>query len=462
MSTTSEISATTSLDDAPVVGSFAAGIVLTFGARLLMLAGVLGSSIIVARWLGPAGVGTLAVLNVTVALALQIASAGLPSANTYFIARDRKYFDAAWANSIVFAIAAGTSITIAVLVLAILDPTLFGGVAFRLLAVATASIPFQLLMLLGLNVLLAVNRIDLLNLLDAATPILLLLNAAVVLIFLGSGLTVLVWSNTAAAVLVALVIAVTIAAVSRGQEQPRRLRPNWPLLKRALRYGTKFYVSIMAGTIIIRADLLIVNHFRGAAEAGVYSVASQVGNLLLMLPAVIATLLFPRVASDPQPRGEFALRVTRHTSFVMFVFCAAAAAFSFVLPVVYGARFSGAVSQFLILLPGVYFLAIESVLVQHFTGTGLPAIIPVFWVITVAVNLGLNLAFVPRGGATAAAVNSSLSYALIFLLVATYFCLKTARQPGEIFVLRREELRQMLSRIVHPRTRTASSELNLT
>ena len=445
----------------PWFSSFTSGVAVTLATRLVMLAGVLGSSVIVARWLGPAGAGMLAVLNVTVALALQVGSAGLPSANTYFIAREQKSLNAAWANSIVFAIAAGVLTSVAILAIARFRPALFGNVPFALIAIAAVSIPFQLLTLLGLNVLLAVKRVDLLNLLDAATPLLLLGNAVVILIFLAYGLPALVWSNAAVAAVMALVVMLTIVSVARRAAIHQRFQPDWHLLKQTLRYGGKFYVSIMAGAIIIRADLLIVNHFRGAAEAGVYSVASQVGNLLLTLPAVIATLLFPRIASEPEPRGEFAVRVTRHTSFVMFIVCAAAAAGAFLLPFVYGQRFSGAVFQLLLLLPGIFFLAIESVLVQHFTGTGLPAAIPAFWIVTVIVNLGLNLALVPRWGALAAALNSSVSYTLIFLLVVIYFCMKTARRPEEIFVLRRHELREIFTRILRLRPKTAGSELKL-
>ena len=214
-----------------------------------------------------------------------------------------------------------------------------------------------------------------------------------------------------------------------------------------LGYGVKFYVSIMASVVIFRADLLIVNHFRGAGEAGVYAVASQVSFLLMMLPGVIAMLLFPRVASSQDPRGEFAIQVTRHVSFVMLIMCAAAAIGSFALPWVYGARFADATIQLLILLPGVCLIGIESVLVQHFTGTGLPVAIPVFWLITLAVSLGLNLALVPGFGARGAAVTSTISYALIFVLVAVYFCMKTGRRPGEIFLLRSRELRNLLVQV---------------
>jgi O-antigen/teichoic acid export membrane protein len=99
------------------------------------------------------------------------------------------------------------------------------------------------------------------------------------------------------------------------------------------------------------------------------------------------------------------------------------------------------------LLPGVIFISLESVLVQYFTGTGLPAIIPWFWIITVAVNLGLNLAFVPAFGARAAALNSTVSYALIFVLVAAYFGRKTGRNPLLVFVPQVGELRTLVARL---------------
>src|ERR1043165_1253446 len=127
MSQSAETVAAPSLDQEPVFGSFFSGVVLTFGTRLLMLAGVFGSGIVVARWLGAGGLGIYAVVNVTVALALQIGSAGLPSANTYFIARDRDIVGPVWANAIAFALVIGSGLAVVVLALAWLRPSMFGG-----------------------------------------------------------------------------------------------------------------------------------------------------------------------------------------------------------------------------------------------------------------------------------------------------------------------------------------------
>jgi O-antigen/teichoic acid export membrane protein len=428
-------------------GSFTSGVALTFGTRLLMLAGLIGSSVVVARWLGPEGLGALAVVNASVALALQIGSAGLPSANTYFIARNRSCLAPVWANSILFALIGGSLLAAAIVLLAKMKPGLFGGVSANLLVIAALSIPFQLLIVLGLNVLLAMDRIGQLNLLDSLSPALALINALIVLVVMRSGLTALVSLNAAAATVLGLSLLWVIGRLLTRQEVRQPARPNLPLLKEMLVYGAKFYVSIMAGVVIFRADLLFVNHFRGPSEAGVYAVASQVSFLLMLLPGVIAALLFPRVASDQDPRGEFAVQVTRHASFLMIILCVAAVAGSFMLPLVYGARFADASIQLLILLPGIYLVSIESVLVQHFTGTGLPLAIPLFWLLTLALNVGMNFALVPAWGARGAALSSTLSYALIFALVSIYFCRKTGRGLTEMFLLSNRELRDLLSRM---------------
>ena len=445
--TTEETSSAFVASPEPLYGSFVFGVALTFATRVLMLAGVFIAGVIVARSLGPEGFGTFAVLNVTVALALQVGSAGLPSANTYFIARDRKVLAPIWANAILFSLVVGVLLTIVVVAIAWLKPTLFGGVSVRLVSIAAASIPFQLLTLLGLNVLLAMDRIRQLNLFDSLAPALALLNALVVLIILRRSLLTLVSANTAAAAILSLVLVLVLGRALKRQQRPRPAQPDIHLLKEMLAYGVKFYISIMAGAIIFRADLLIVNHFRGEAEAGVYAVASQVSFLLLMLPGVIATLLFPRVASSQDQSGEFAVQVTRHTSLIMLATCVAAAAGSFILPLVYGARFSDATMQLLILLPGVLLMGLESVLVQHFTGTGLPWTIAIFWIITLLINVGSNLLVVPVYGARGAATTSSISYALIFTLVTVYFCIKTGRRPAEIFLLRSTELKSLVKSI---------------
>ncbi|MDQ3472338.1 MAG: flippase, partial [Acidobacteriota bacterium] len=424
---------------------FSRSIALTFAARLLMTANSVVAGIIVARWLGAEGLGQLAVINVAVATVVQLASLGLPSANTYFIAQDNRELRAVAINSFVFALLGGSLLAVSLTLLASARPDWFASISPRLIGVAAVSIPFQLITLIGLNVFLAVGRIEKFNLLDLTAQAFVLVNAVVALIILNSGLSTLVSLNTATAVVIGLVIIGLVWSYGSKLNNGLPWRPDRRLFVRMMRYGIKFHISILAGALIVRADLLVVNHYRGPSEAGVYSVASQVALMLMLLPGVIGTLLFPRAAAEQDPRGATTCRVSRHAVFIMFFVCLAAIPPSLILPLLYGPAFSEVPAQLLILLPGVFLIGLESVLVQHANAMGLPRNIPLFWIATLLSNIILVFVLVPRYGAVGAAVASTISYALIFLLVAAHFHSTTGRSFSEMFLLRNFELKQLFT-----------------
>jgi O-antigen/teichoic acid export membrane protein len=417
----------------PRFEKFTADVALTLVTRLLMIVNSVGAGIIVAHWLGAQGVGELAVINVAVTTIVQLGSLGLPSSNTYFIAQDRNQYRAAAINSLLFAIVIGSLLSVGLISVASLRPDWFGSISKNLITIASLSIPFQLLTLIGLNILLAVGKVREFNLLDLAAQSFVLLNAMIVLVVFSSGLEALVTLNTAASILVAVVI-VLFLLVSGKNLVTARWRADVALLRKMITYGLKFHISILAGAIIFRVDLLVVNLFRGPSEVGVYSVATQLSLLLMLLPSVVATLLFPRVTAEQDARGETTSFVTRQTALIMLVCCAAAVPASFLLPLVYGPAFRDATPLLLILLPGVYLIGLESVLVQHFNALGLPRAIPLYWLFTLVINLVLLFTLVPRFGAYGAAVASTFSYALIFCLVAWHFRSSTQRTLAEVFV----------------------------
>lgn len=425
---------------------FSAHVAWTLAARVAMTVNSVAAGVIVARWLGAEGFGQLAVINVAVATTVQLGGAGLPSANTYFIASDRSRLAPAAINSLFFALAAGGLLALALAGLAALRPQWFGFIPVGLLGLAAASIPFQLITLMGLNTFLAIGRVKQFNLLDLAGQLFVVVNAVLALLVLNAGLWTLVLLNTAAGVLVAAIVLLMIWRFIKGSRgRAGRVRPDGPLFGRMVRYGFKAHVAALAALLIFRADLLVVNLFRGSREAGVYAVASQVAAMLLLLPGVVATLLFPRIASRPDERGEVTSLVTRHMAVVMLIICLAAAPAAFILPTLYGEGFADSAPLLLILLPGVYLVGLESVLVQHFNAAGLPRAIPLYWVATLIANVALTFALVPRFGARGAAAASTLSYTMIFVLVLRHFRGRTGQTLAATLWPRRGELRRLLA-----------------
>src|SRR5438874_6149885 len=98
----------------------------TFATRVLMIFNSVAAGVVVARWLGAEGVGELAVINVAVTTIVQLGSFGLPSSNTYFIAKDQAHFRTAATNSLVFALFAGSILALGLGAIASSQPDWFG------------------------------------------------------------------------------------------------------------------------------------------------------------------------------------------------------------------------------------------------------------------------------------------------------------------------------------------------
>jgi O-antigen/teichoic acid export membrane protein len=422
---------------------FSRRVAWTIAAKVLIAASSLLSGIIVARWLGAVGVGVVAALGVITMIAINLGGFGLPSSTTFLVARDTTKAKPAFVNAIGFSLLSGALMATVIIILADQRPQLIGDVPSQLLMIAALALPAQMLSYLSLAIYLGLERIRSYNLLDLSLQAIILVNAVVTLTILGFGLNELVIIGAAANVAAGLIIAIMLA--NRLQAMGGNWRLDAGLVREMLRYGLRFLVAIAASTVILRGDLLIVNYFRGTGEAGVYAVSTQAATLLQMMPAVISTILFPRAASKQDASGALTCRVTRYAMLIMFVVCLAAAPASFLLPVLYGPAFSAVPPQFLIMLPGVFLLGIETIQVQHFTGMGLPRMIPVYWLATMAVSIGLNVVLVPRFGALGAAAVSSISYTVMFILIATYFRKHTGRTFGEAFIITREEFRGLLS-----------------
>ncbi len=417
----------------------------TLSARLLLAAISVLTGVVVARRLGTAGLGIYAVINLIILYATQFGSFGMPLANTYEISRDKQSLAPVAANSLLFSLLMGTVLAAFTVLLSFASPHLIGDIPFQLVSFAAISIPFQLMILLGLNIFVACGLIKHFNWLEIASQSTVLMNAFLAVLIFNAGLTTLIALNSLASAAIAVLITALIVRRIRFSESATSWRIDPALFRRMLPYGFKAHLHTVASLLLLRVDLLLVKYYRGAAQAGIYSVASQVGLMLFVLPGVISILVFPRIASRKSvEQSDMACAITRHTTLVMFVSCLAAVPAVFVLPLLYGPQFSDVTIQALILLPGVFLISIAAVLSQYFSGIGLPIALPLFWLAVLLINVILNMFLIPTFGARGAAIASSTSYTLLFLLITIYFCSRTGHSFIDLLVIKRSELAQLL------------------
>jgi O-antigen/teichoic acid export membrane protein len=393
--------------------AFRGRVALTLAGRGVTIALGLVSSVITARWLGPEGRGLLATLSVLTGLSLQFGNPGLHTGNVYFVSRQPHRAPQVLGNTLVVSVVAGLIAAIVASAAAILRPGWFPGIPLPLILVTAAVLPFQFMILLYQNTLLGLNEVAAFNLFEVLNKVLTLAALAAWLVLLGGG--------AAGAVLLFAGMAVLFGAASLAfcaRRVPFRPAFDGALFAEMLRYGGRVYVSCLLSFMVIRSDMLLVNYFRGTAEAGVYSIAVQIADTLLLLPVTIGMILLPRVAGERDDRqDEITARVLRHTALLMTAATVAAGiAVGPVVRLLYGPGFTGAILATWCLLPGVWALGLNGVLMNHFGGRGMPPVTALAPLVGLVINVGLNLVVVPRWGIAGAAATSSAAYAMMLVV----------------------------------------------
>src|SRR6185295_774269 len=98
-------------------------------------------------------------------------------------------------------------------------PDWFGLNYASLIHIAAISIPFQLITLIGLNILLAVGKVRQFNILDLISQSFVLINAVLVWLLIRGDLGTLVLWNTVTSVFVSIVIALLLVISAKSLAQ---------------------------------------------------------------------------------------------------------------------------------------------------------------------------------------------------------------------------------------------------
>lgn len=405
-----------------------------YAARVSGIALGVALSVLSARHLGPEGQGNFASLKTFVLLGAQITNVGLSTALTILFAR-RPSRVARYRRSLVawpFTVWAALGLA---LVLA-WGTGLAAGVS-TLWLLAVLWIPVQLFFLHVVSTFVALQSTRALGLVEVGGRALALAAGSAALVLFAKGVDTFASALVLADVVTA---AIAMAFLSRVAPPSRGGAARvFPFLKAAVRLGLRAYPVLLIPFLLIRSDVLLVRFLRGAREAGIYSVAAQVIDISLVLPATISALVLPSLMRVARPE-EGVRAAFRPTALVLLGFAAAVAALGGPgVRILFGAPYQESYLALLLLLPGFVFLGLESLLAQYFAAKGFPPFLTFAWLGAFALNVVLNIVFVPRFGFLAAAASSSVCYAAILGALLVRFRRETSMEIGDLLRRRPKE-----------------------
>ena len=387
----------------PVAG----GSALLFWSKVAGNAGFFVAVLILARALGPSGRGTIAFITVVALVAARVAGLGMGEATAVFVARRPEVRGALLANAVVFMFASALlAAAIVCGALVVLGDDRPAGVGLPELMIVACATLVSAVGDAGYVFLLGSNRLRPVALVTATA-------SWIYPLFL-----VALWSTIGLTVLraaIAWTVAESIRALAYLRQSIRGLtlsRPVSGLLVEAVRFGSRAWIGSLARFLNFRTDQILMGFLASEAALGIYAVAVNASEVLLYLPAAMATALLPTAArAEAELRTEHALSAFRSATIVTAAAGLAAALLGPVLlPLVFGAPFEASVVPFLWLLPGAFGFAAMAVFSYALVAGSSPGSSSVGPLVSLALSVALDLLLIPRFGASGAAAAASAAF----------------------------------------------------
>jgi O-antigen/teichoic acid export membrane protein len=383
---------------------------LTIAASAGALAMTLGTGVLLARVLDPAGRGEVAAILTAPQMIGWVFLLGSTQTISYFRAREPESAGALLGTWLVLTIPLSAA---AVVLGELLLPSIMAAQTDAALALAQLFMLTAGLVLLTESVLgfvLGAEHFLLFNALKVLVPA--LVAASYVGAWLAGELTV-AWAVWSFAAVNLLVVAGVVAFLVRRHGLAR---PRLDLARRTLWYGAKAHSTNVSFLLNARLDLLILPAFVPAATVGLYSVATNVSWIVFALAGSVAAIVLPVAARQGATLGP--ATVARSVRATLFVALGLAAGLALVagplVHLVFGASFDASVGALRILLPGSVLYAVALVLVSGLYAANRPFTAACVQGTGLVVTVAGLLLFLRPGGIEAAAWVSTAAYATVF------------------------------------------------
>lgn len=191
--------------------------------------------------------------------------------------------------------------------------------------------------------------------------------------------------------------------------------PGRKNLMNILKYSTVAMGANVVFFLVYKIDYLFVNYSPvcTAADLGNYIQASKLGQLLLLIPQIIASVVFPHTASgnnDLSVSNAIMIIARLFSQLFLLIFIGVALIGGWLFTTVFGASFNEMEIPMLLLIPGIFSLSVLALLSAYFAGKGKVKVNLYGAIIGLIVMITGDLIFVPKYGIIAAAIISTISY----------------------------------------------------
>lgn len=187
---------------------------------------------------------------------------------------------------------------------------------------------------------------------------------------------------------------------------------NLELQRKIISYGLKVHVGKVLQALSSRLDYFIIAIMLDTAAVGYYSLATSLGEMLLILPASVQEVLIPRLMRYQDENRDNLVRISnRMVLFFMVLTCISVAIIGKPLIIfLYGVEFSPSYNILVLLLPGVLAYSSSRLLGVDINALGKPLLGSLASGVALVILVVFDLIAIPQFGIIGAAWGYSLAY----------------------------------------------------
>ena len=206
--------------------------------------------------------------------------------------------------------------------------------------------------------------------------------------------------------------------------------------KKAFRFGSGVYVSIVSNFANEKMVLLILNFFGGVVYVSLYTIAQALTERIHLVSDAIGQILMPKIAENPNYNSRILTIFVFKMTIIITVIVAGALMIlaEWLVTFIYSEEFYGSIEIMRTLLIAVIFSSGWTVLSQDLIAREYTKETGVINVIVVATSLSLAIFLVPTMGLVGAAIASIIAYIFATICGVVLFVTKTDGMTASILL----------------------------
>ncbi|MFA6190590.1 MAG: flippase [Candidatus Staskawiczbacteria bacterium] len=422
------------------MASFTKNVSVTFFIRVATALITVIITVIMARVLGPTGQGIYSVAVLFPSLLLIFTGFSLNSTVTYFLGKGEYPQKQVIGTSVILNLLVSFfTILIGFAVIFFFGGFFFPDIENVYLFLSLLLVPLNLFFSLGCQIFLGLQKFNKYNFISFFQSAIFLIFVTILLLTMHFGVTVTILSQIISYFIAIIILLFLIIKEIKGID----FKLSKVYLKEYFLYSVKSHLGNIFDFLHSRIDLFLINLFINPFSAGVYFASVRLVEGVWLFSGSIGTVLFPRLVSekDPQKLKEFTPLICRNVLFfstiiIIFLFIVS----GWLITFLYSDNFSGAIMPFRILLVGILSISGFGILASDLAARGKPMINTYAIGVSAILNIILNLFWIPKWGINGAALATTVSYTVMFLVTIAIYIKVSGNKTRDIILIKKEDL----------------------